>query len=147
MKRKYIIAVWSAGLACLLPGTVPAIAQTTADPVSLSLSELTPGKKVDVLRSGHDTAQIIWMVPSHYAVQNPALQIRYLTSPETTMGSQLVVSMDHKIVGAISLNPQLPRGSFTVLLGHQTFAAGRYLLQIQAIPGPVAAPHKTTPPG
>ena len=147
MKRKYTIAVWSTGLACLLSGTVPAIAQTTADPVSLPLSALTPGKKVVVLRSGHETAQMIWKVRPHYTAQNAALQVRYLTSPDTTAGSQLVVSMNHKIVGAVSLNPQLPRGSFTVLLGHQTFAAGSYPLQIQAIPGPAAAHPKTRPTG
>ena len=143
MKRKYTIAVWSAGLACLLSGTVPAIAQTTADPVSLPLSALTPGKKVVVLRSGHETAQMIWKVLPHYTAQNATLQVRYLTSPDTTAGSQLVVSMDHKIIGAVSLNPKLPRGSFTILLGHQAFAAGTYPLQIQAIPGP-AAPHTKT---
>ena len=58
MKRKYTIAVWSAGLACMLLGIVPAIAQTTADPVSLPLSALAQGKKITVLRSGHETAQL-----------------------------------------------------------------------------------------
>lgn len=146
MRYKYIIAACSVCFISLLSASMPAIAQINSVPVSLSLSALTPGKKVDMLRSGHETAQITWIVPSHYVVQNPTLQIRYLTSPETTMGSQLVVSMDHKIVGAISLNPQLPRGSFTVSLGHQTFSAGRHFLQIQAIPGPAAAPPKTSPP-
>ncbi|SMH63970.1 Cellulose synthase BcsB [Acidithiobacillus ferrivorans] len=147
MKRKYATAVCSAGLACMLLGIVPANALTAGDLVTLPLSALTQGKKVVVLRSGHDTAQMTWKVQPHYTAQNATLQVHYLTSPDTTAGSQLVVSMDHKIIGAVSLNPKLPRGSFTVLLGHQAFSAGSYPLQIQAIPGP-AAPHtKTVLPG
>ncbi|MHB8264575.1 MAG: cellulose biosynthesis cyclic di-GMP-binding regulatory protein BcsB, partial [Acidithiobacillus ferrivorans] len=126
---------------------VPANAQTAGDPMTLPLSALTQGKKITVLRSGHDTAQMTWKVQPHYTAQNAVLQIRYLTSPDTTAGSQLVVSVDHKIVGAVSLNPKLPRGSFTVRLGHQAFAAGTYPLQIQAIPGHVTPPAKAVPTG
>ncbi len=147
MKRKYATAICSAGLACMLLGMVPANAQTAGDPMTLPLSALTQGKKVTVLRSGHDTAQMTWKVQPHYTAQNAVLQIRYLTSPDTTAGSQLVVSVDHKIVGAVSLNPKLPRGSFTVRLGHQAFAAGTYPLQIQAIPGHVTPPAKAVPTG
>ena len=147
MKRKYATTICSAGLACLLLGIVPANAQTTADPVSLPLSALAQGKKITVLRSGHETAQLTWKVQPHYTAQNATLQVRYLTSPDTTAGSQLVVSMDHKIIGAVSLNPKLPRGSFTVLLGHQTFTAGTYLLQIQTIPGHATPPAKAVPTG
>ncbi|MBU2846954.1 cellulose synthase, partial [Acidithiobacillus ferriphilus] len=70
MKRKYATTICSAGLACLLLGIVPAIAQTTADPVSLPLSALAQGKKITVLRSGHETAQLTWKVQPHYTAQN-----------------------------------------------------------------------------
>ncbi|WP_035191724.1 hypothetical protein, partial [Acidithiobacillus ferrivorans] len=62
MKRKYATAVCSAGLACMLLGIVPANALTAGDLVTLPLSALTQGKKVVVLRSGHDTAQMTWKV-------------------------------------------------------------------------------------
>ncbi|MHB1322508.1 MAG: hypothetical protein ACYCY0_13255, partial [Acidithiobacillus ferrivorans] len=68
---------------------VPANAQTAGDPMTLPLSALTQGKKVTVLRSGHDTAQMTWKVEPHYTAQNATLQVRYLTSPDTTAGSQL----------------------------------------------------------
>ncbi len=139
MKRKYAASAWSVSFACVLLSAAPAIAQTSAGgPVSLPLSALVQGKKVTVLRSGHETAQVVWKIEPHYNAQDAALQIRYLTSPDTTAGSQLVVSVDHRIIGAVSLNPELPRGSFTVLLGRHVFTAGAYPLEIQALPGPGA---------
>ncbi|WP_279116686.1 cellulose biosynthesis cyclic di-GMP-binding regulatory protein BcsB [Acidithiobacillus thiooxidans] len=147
MKRKYIAALCTTGIASLWLGVLPAVAQTQAVPVSLPLTALTQGKKVVVLHSGHDTAQVTWKVKPHCKAENASLQIRYLTSPDTTAGTQLIVSVAHKIVGAVPLNSRLPRGSFTVLLGHHPFSTGAYPIQIRAIPGDAASSAKATTAG
>ena len=139
MTQKYRNALLFIGLWWGLVSAPVAMAQPPAPAlVTLPLSALAQGKKVTVLHQGHADSDLSWTIEPHYAAQQAKLQVRYLTSPDTTPGSQLLVAMDGQIVGAVTLNPELPRGSFTVLLGHQAFAAGVHHLVLRVMPGPVA---------
>ncbi|MHB0888389.1 cellulose biosynthesis cyclic di-GMP-binding regulatory protein BcsB [Acidithiobacillus sp.] len=137
--KNYRNALLFIGLCWGLVSAPTAMAQPPAPAlVTLPLAALAQGKKVTVLQQGHPDSDLSWTIEPHYAAQQAKLQVRYLTSPATPPGSQLLVAMDGQIVGAVTLNPELPRGSFTVLLGHQAFAAGVHHLVLRLIPGPVA---------
>ena len=144
MTKKYRDSLLSIGLLWGLLGAPWAMAQTpSASPspatVTLPLTALARGEKVTILHQGHMDSDLSWTIEPHYAAQQAQLQIRYLTSPDTTPGSQLMVAVDGRVVGAVLLNPQLPRGSFTVRLGQEAFAAGVHHLVLRAIPAPGAS--------
>lgn len=131
-------------LACGAVVSTPVIAKGQSDRVSVPLTALTQGQKVVVLRPKSLSARLIWSVPAHRSAQNVTLTVRYLTSPDTPKGSQLVVDNDHRIIGAINLNAALPKGSVTLRLASGVVKAGEHAFEIRVIPGAVQSPSQLT---
>ena len=105
--------------------------------VNTSLSGLAGGKKTVMLRPGKDATNVYWRVASHHEAVDAALEIHYLVSPNTPKGSQLVVAVNGKIMGAIVVHANLPRGRFTLRLGQRAWGHGRYDIRITEMPGPI----------
>lgn len=127
-------------IACGAAVSTPVFAKGQSDEVSVPLTALTQGQKVVVLRPKSPSAQLVWSVPAHRSAENVTLTLRYLTSPDTPKGSQLVVANDHRIVGAINLNAALPKGSVTLRLVRGMVKAGDHTFEIRILPGAVQTP-------
>lgn len=113
--------------------------------IKAPLSGLADGKQAVMLRPGQEAANVYWRVAPHYEATDAALQIRYLVSPNTPRGSQLVVSVNGKIMGAVLVHANLPRGRFTVRLGHRALGHGVYDLRVTEMPGPVGVARPVKP--
>lgn len=100
------------------------------------LSRMVGGKKAVVLRPGQDVTNVYWRVAPHYRATDVTLEIHYLVSPDTPRGTQLAVAINGKVMGAITVHPDFPRGRFTVRLGRRAWGHGFYDIRIAQTLGP-----------
>lgn len=138
-----LLFVWS-GVRTAYAGGAPGHEQAIM--MNRSLSGMVGGKKTVMLRPGQDTTNVYWRVAPHYQATDAMLEIHYLVSPDTPRGTQLAVMVDGRIMGAIAVHPKLPRGRFTVRLGHHIWGHGIYDIRIAQMLGPAPAPAPVATP-
>lgn len=98
--------------------------------VQKSVAELLGTERYITLDADHSRLSANWVIPAQRQVSHATLMIHYFVGPSTVPGTELVVALNGKDVGAVRENPSLPQGLLTVLLDAGTLQAGEHDLSI-----------------
>ncbi|WP_248883879.1 cellulose biosynthesis cyclic di-GMP-binding regulatory protein BcsB [Igneacidithiobacillus siniensis] len=110
----------------LLPGVVHA-----DTPVRHSLAELIQGSQYAQISAQSPRLEIPWTVPKQQEADQALLHLFYFVSPGTAPGTELVVSLDGRDVGAVQESPKYPEGQAVIRLANHAIAAGGHEVEIQ----------------
>ena len=121
-------------LGCLaLWATVPAWSDGSATR-NISVAQLSNSTHFVVLNRKHPTFRFQWVIPPVEETKDATLAVQYFAGPNTPTGTELIVSLNGKDVGAVREHRNYPQGEFTVALAAGILHAGPQVVTIRLRP-------------
>ncbi len=95
-----------------------------------SLAQLMESKRFISLNGNQPKLQATWQIPVQEQAVHSTLALHYFVGPSTAPGTELVIALNGKDVGAVRENPDYPQGELTVLLEPGELGGGNQILSI-----------------
>ncbi|WP_308390009.1 cellulose biosynthesis cyclic di-GMP-binding regulatory protein BcsB [Acidithiobacillus sp. AMEEHan] len=112
--------------------------------VGESLADLLHGPKFIHISAQEQNLEIPWVIPAHQSAAQTLLHLFYFVGPGTATGTELVVSLDGRDVGAVTENPEFPEGQAVIRLSKQAIAGGEHTISLRLMTKATSARNTST---